>query len=128
METLVSVVLTLIITISVSTAFITILRNNDNASLSLHESFFLLYADQKLREQIGPIILPYWENSVKAAQIFRQQILNQTKIHGIDIINAEIIIKDNSAHGLAISYFVLENKKIYTSNILFSSFGDAVKR
>ncbi len=127
-ETLVSITLILIITLAVSTAFITVLLHNDSASLSLHESWLLLYADQELRENIEPIVFPYWENSVSAARMLRQQIIDQTHIPGITIAGADVIIKDGAAHGLEVSYSVLSGSAVYTSSILFDSAGDAVKR
>lgn len=127
-ETLVSTTLILIITLAVSTALVTVLRHNDNASLLLHESRLLLYADQELRKKIEPTVFPYWENSISAAQILRQEIINQTNISGITIVGADIIVKNGAAHGMEISYSILEGTMIYKSSILFSSVGDVVKR
>lgn len=127
-ETLVSAVLILMITLMVSTALITIMRHNDDASVSLYESWLVLYADQELREKIEPIVFPYWENSIKAGQILRQQIIENTDISGITITKVDMIIKEGTAHGLDVSYTVLSGSKIYKSSILFSSAGDTVKR
>lgn len=127
-ETLAAVVLILIITLTISTALIAVLRNNDNASASLYEAWLILYADQELRKKIEPVIFPYWENSVNAARILRGQIMENTELSGITITEVNIIMKEGSAHGLHVSYSVLDGSAIYTSTILFSSAGDAVKR
>lgn len=127
-ETLASIVLILVITITMSTALITILRNNDNASMSLHESWLILNTDQELREKIEPVVFPYWENSMNAARLLRQQIINETTIPGVTILGAEIIVKNGAAHGLQISYSISDRPMTYTSIMLFSSIGDAIKR
>lgn len=122
-ETLVSIVLILFITLTVSTVFINILRHNEYASASLQESWTILYGDQKLREKIEPIIIPYWENSITATKIVRTQILDKTTIPGIHITDVEIVSNNGVAQGLIVSYTVLENPRKYQSYILFSSSG-----
>ena len=127
-ESLVSVALVVVITLAVSTAFVNIIRHNEYASVSLQESWKLLYTDQNLREQIEPVVFPYWENSITAAQNLRAQIMGKDNIPGVKIVGTDIITKDGSAHGLIISYKIIKNSKIYNSYILFSSSGDAIKR
>jgi type II secretory pathway pseudopilin PulG len=127
-ETLVSIVFILMITTAVSTALISVLKNNDDASLTLNETRLLLFADQALREKIEAVIFPYWENSVASAQVLRQQIINDNQIPGITINDAEIIIINGSAHGLEVSYSILHDSKIYKTSALFSSLGDAITR
>ena len=68
-ETLFAAALVLLVSAAGVSAFYAAMHNEDNAFTTLHHAYTILSCDQKLRERIQPVVIPYWKNSVTEAQL-----------------------------------------------------------
>ncbi|MDR1748226.1 MAG: hypothetical protein LBR47_04125 [Spirochaetaceae bacterium] len=127
-ETLFSVTLILLLCAAAAGAFVSSAKGNESAFTTLRETYTLLDCDRKLRERIEPTVLPYWQNSIPAAYLICDSIIDDSHIPGVEILNAVPLIKNRAAHGISVTYRILPASKQYTCNALFASAGDAVDR
>jgi type II secretory pathway pseudopilin PulG len=127
-ETLFAAVLVLIIAAAGASAFYAAMHNKDNAFSTVRRAYTMLSVDQKLREKIQPVVIPYWKNSVTEAQLLCEDLRENFAMKDITLITAAPILKNGAAHGIAVAYRIGSDERVYQCACLFSSAGDGVER